>query len=90
MGMLPIPKEIRDEAKVELIDLARRYITIYPDELLSFDTKEYIGFTCLVKDEESGITRTLLEKLGYVLEETGFIDMFLITLRTRFEKPKKR
>jgi hypothetical protein len=88
--MTPIPKEIKDEAQFELVDLARRYIVLYPDELTTFETDKYIGFQVLVKDEESGITRTLLEKLGYFLDGTGFVDLFLITLRTRFDKPKKR
>lgn len=90
MGMTPIPKEIKDEAKAELVDLARRYIVLYPDELTTFETDKYVGFQVLVKDEESGITRTLLEKLGYALEETGFVDYYIIQLRTRSDKPKKK
>jgi hypothetical protein len=91
MGMLPIPKEIRQEAIDEVKDLARRFIKIFPDTLKTSEQDKYIGFLCLVDDEETGITRTLLEKLGYVLEaEQEMPHFYWIALRARMDKPKKR
>jgi hypothetical protein len=89
--MLPIPKEIKQEAKDEVKDLARRFIKIFPDTLKTLEQDRYISFLCLVDDEETGITRTLLEKLGYVLEaDCEMPHFYWITLSARMDKPKKR
>lgn len=88
--MLPIPKEIRDEAQYEALDLKRRFIELYSDVTETFETERYIGFRYLVRDESTGITRTLLDKLGYKLEPSDYNKCYWITLRTRFDKPKRK
>lgn len=76
----------------EVEQLVRRYAILFPDVLDSFETVAYTGHRCMVHDEETGITRNILEKLGYELEESEFspYKLYWITLKTRTEKRKKK
>lgn len=76
----------------ELEQLLRRYVVLFPDVLETFETDRYTGYRCMVHDEDTGITRQLLEKLGYELEESEFTPyrLYWVTLKTRDEKRKKK
>jgi hypothetical protein len=76
----------------EIEELVRRYAILFPDVLESFETETYVGHRCMVHDEDTGITRQILEKLGFELEESEFspYKLYWITLKTRTEKRKKK
>lgn len=78
--------------KEEMEDLVRRYVVLIPRTVEKVDRGTYSGFRCLVHDENTGITRGLLERIGYYLEESEFTpyNLFWITLRTREEKGKTK
>src|SRR5437763_6588219 len=56
----------------EVYDIARRYVIFYPSTVQLFEKETYTGFRILVNDETSGISRVILERLGYDLEESDF------------------
>lgn len=76
----------------EIHDIARRFVIIYPSAIEPFEEETYRGFRCLVNDEASGISRGILERLGYSLEESDYsvYGIYWITLKTREEKRKKK
>lgn len=84
-----LAKEAEKDVKEELVDLARRYCVVYPDSVERIETEKYIGFRCLVQDDSSGITRGILERMGYNLEQ-WMSDKYWITLRARIEKRMKK
>lgn len=76
----------------EIHDLVRRYAIVYPSAIATIEKEKYTEFRCLVNDETAGISRGILERIGYTLEESDFTPygIYWITLRTRIEKRKKR
>lgn len=76
----------------EIIHLVKRYIVLFPDVIRTLDEGAQYSYQCLVHDEETGITRGLLERLGYELEESIFTpySLYWITLKTKTEKRKQK
>jgi hypothetical protein len=76
----------------EIEQLIRRYAILFPDVLDEFETDTYTGYRCMVHDEDTGITRQILERLGYELEESEFspYKLYWVVLKTRDEKRKKK
>lgn len=73
----------------EIEDLMKRYAVIYPssiEAIVSLDMKKglHIKYRCIAFDESTGITRGILERLGYELEESEYapFSLYWITLRT--------
>lgn len=76
----------------EICDIVRRYVILYPATVRLLEEERWTGFRCLVNDETAGISRGILERLGYLLEESDFTPygIYWITLKTRIEKRKKK
>lgn len=79
-------------AAEEIHDIARRYVVIYPSTVHLLEGQGYTGFRCLVNDDNTGISRGILERIGYSLEESDYtpFGIYWITLKTREEKRKKK
>lgn len=71
----------------EVQDLLRRYVVIFPQAIEIIDEDEFIKYRCIVHDENTGVTRGILEKLGYLLEETSHsaFNLYAIELKTKTE-----
>lgn len=76
----------------EVYDIARRYVIVYPSTIQLLEEDKGTGFRCLVNDDHSGISREILERLGYTLEDSDFtpFGIYWITLKTREEKRRKK
>lgn len=76
----------------EVEQLLRRYVVLLPDVVETVEYEGCIGYRCMVNDENTGITRNILERLGYELEDSEFspYGLFWITLKMRTEKRKKK
>lgn len=78
----------------EIEDLMKRFAVVYPSSIeatVTLDLKGlYIKYRCIVFDESTGITRGILERLGYELEESEYapFSLYWITLRTRTDIKK--
>lgn len=74
----------------EVSDLIRRYALILPAAVEMFEEETYTRFRCLVNDDTHGITRGILTRIGYRLEESDFTPygIYWIKLKTRIEKRK--
>ncbi|MGE7305692.1 hypothetical protein ACQKJG_17880 [Priestia megaterium] len=81
-------REVEDEVK----DLIRRYALLYPESVEGRETGAYISYRCLIHDEDSNVTRGILERLGYTIYESNFTaySIYWIELKTRGEMRKKR
>jgi hypothetical protein len=75
----------------EVEQILRRYAVLIPDVIDTIEHENYIGYRCMVNDERTGVTREILQRLGYVMEESEFAPygLFWVTLKTRTEKRKK-
>lgn len=82
----------------EIEDLMKRFAVLYPSSIeavitLNMNKGLHIKYRCIVFDESTGITRGILERLGYVLEESEYapFSLYWITLRTttKFQKTAK-
>jgi hypothetical protein len=80
-------RTLKDVAE-EIKDLLSRYVVIFPDVIEYLEKGNWIGFRCMVNDEASGISRGILERIGYQLEESDFSPyrLYWITLKTKIEK----
>ena len=60
---------------------------VFPETVISEDTERYVKYRCLVHDEHTGVTRGILERLGYELMESGYFayQLYWIELKTRGE-----
>lgn len=69
----------------EVQDLLQRYAVVIPHVVRSFRSTGYTYYQCMVYDDEMNVTRGLLEKLGYKLEECEFspYKLYWMTLRTK-------
>ncbi|PGQ88314.1 hypothetical protein [Priestia megaterium] len=79
----------------EIEDLMQRFAVVYPSSIeaiitLDLDKGLYIKYRCIAFDESTGITRGILERLGYELEESDYapFSLYWITLRTRTDIKK--
>lgn len=73
--------------KPEILDLIRRFVVVLP-ELVTFNPeKDYANYSCIVMDENTGVSRGVLQRLGYVLEETEHspFGLYRIDLKTKTE-----
>jgi hypothetical protein len=75
----------------EMLDLIRRYTLVLPSTVEFFETDKYTGFRCMVNDDISGVTRGLLERLDFELQESEFTPygLYWVTLKTRIDKGKR-
>lgn len=76
----------------EVHDISRRYVLVYPSTIQLLEEEGRTRFRCLVNDEHTGISRGILEQLGYTLEESEFtpFGIYWITLKTIMEKRGKK
>ncbi|MED4068611.1 hypothetical protein [Priestia megaterium] len=81
----------------EIEDLMKRFAVLYPSSIeaiitLNVNKGLHIKYRCMVFDESTGITRGILERLGYELEESEYapFSLYWITLRTTTDLKKSR
>lgn len=70
----------------EVQGLLRRYAVVYPESINRVEADGvYEEYKCLVLDENTGVTRAILEKLGYALEESDHaaFNLYWIKLHTK-------
>lgn len=81
-------KEIAEEVQ----QLTRRYAVLFPEVHDTYVEGEKRRYRCMVEDEKTGITRGVLERIGYELLESEFTPwgLYWIELKTYTEVRKKR